>query len=45
MMVLPVAMPKRIHANGKGNKDHPVFQGHILNDVDAEYRQAGKQQW
>lgn len=45
VVMLPVTMPKGVHANGEGDKDHPVFQGNILNDVDAKYGQAGKQQW
>lgn len=43
MMMFPVAMPKGIHSNHKGDKDHRVFQQYILNDIDAKNRQAGKQ--
>ncbi len=41
--MLAVTMPKGIHANGKSNKDHPIFQHYILDDINAKNGQAGKQ--
>lgn len=39
-MMMPVSLPKGIHANSKSEEDHTVFKTRIADDVDAKQRQA-----
>jgi hypothetical protein len=37
-------MPERESADGEGQPDHSVFEKGVMDDIDTQYRQAGKYQ-
>lgn len=43
-MMTPETMPKGADADRQGQPDHPVFEGGIVNDVDAHDGQTGQRQ-
>jgi hypothetical protein len=40
VVVLPVAMPKRVEPDGKCQPDHQHFEICVVDDVDTEQRQT-----
>lgn len=42
VMVTAVSMPEGVATDSKGQRNHEIFEGHIMHQVDAQHRQGTK---